>query len=82
MKLLELSKDEQRTLREMGIFHSYPKTRMRANGISRLSQGLTLQQTTDEFMVHLNSIEQWRQRWKKLVLARLYERLLTGRSRK
>ena len=71
MKLVELSKDEQRTLREMGVFHQHPRTRMRAQGILRLSQGLTLQQTADEFMVHLNSVEQWRQRWKKLGLAGL-----------
>ena len=51
MKLLELSKDERRTLREMGIFHQDPRTRMRAQGVLRLSQGLTLQQTADEFMV-------------------------------
>jgi hypothetical protein len=43
MKLLELSKDERRTLREMGIFHAHPRTRMRAQGILRLSQGLALQ---------------------------------------
>jgi len=82
MKLLELSRDEQRTLREMSVFHSHPRTRMRAQGILRLSQGLTLQQTADEFMVHLNSVEQWRQRWKKLGLAGLYEGRHTGRPRK
>lgn len=65
MKHLELSGDERRTLREMGIFHPHPRTRMRAQGILRLSQGLTLQQTADEFSVHLNSVEQWRQRWGK-----------------
>jgi transposase len=82
MKLLELSKDERRTLREMGIFHPHPRTRMRAQGILRLSQGLTLQQTADEFMVHLNSVEQWRQRWNKLGLAGLYEGRHTGRPKK
>ena len=82
MKLLELSQEERRTLREMGIFHAHPRTRMRAQGILRLSQGLTLQQTADEFMVHLNSIEQWRQRWNKLGLAGLYEGRHTGRPRK
>lgn len=49
MKLVELSSDEQRTLREMGIFHPHPRTRMRVQGILRLSEGLTLQQTADEF---------------------------------
>jgi transposase len=82
MKLVELTKDEQQTLREMGIFHPHPRTRMRAQGILRLSQGLTLQQTADEFMVHLNSVEQWRQRWKKLGLAGLYEGRHTGRPRR
>jgi transposase len=82
MKLVELSKDKQRTLREMGVFHPHPRTRMRAQGILRLSQGLTLQETADEFMVHLNSVEQWRQRWKKLGLAGLYEGRHTGRPRK
>lgn len=55
---------------------------MQAQGILRLSQGLTLQQTADEFMVHLNSVEQWRPRWKKLGLAGLYEGRHTGRPRK
>jgi transposase len=82
MKRLELSEEERRTLREMGIFHSHPRTRMRAQGILRLSQGLTLQQTADEFMVHLNSVEQWRQRWNKLGLAGLYEGRHTGRPKK
>lgn len=82
MKLLELSKDERRTLREMGIFHAHPRTRMRAQGILRLSQGLTLQQTADEFMVHLNSVEHWRQRWNKLGLVGLYEGRHTGRPKK
>jgi transposase len=82
MKRLELTDEERRTLREMGIFHPHPRTRMRAQGILRLSQGLTLQQTADEFTVHLNSVEQWRQRWNKLGLAGLYEGRHTGRPRK
>ena len=48
----------------------------------RLSQGLTLQQTADEFHVHLNSIEAWRQRWNKQGLMGLYEGRHTGRKRK
>ena len=48
----------------------------------RLSQGLTLQKTADEFGVHLNSVEQWRQRWNKLGLVGLYEGRHTGRPRK
>jgi transposase len=35
-----------------------------------------------EFSVHLNSVEQWRQRWNKLGLAGLYEGRHTGRPRK
>lgn len=37
MKHLELSEVERRTLREMGVFHPRPRTRMRAQGISRFS---------------------------------------------
>ena len=43
---------------------------------------MTLQKTADEFGVHLNSVEQWRQRWNKLGLAGLYEGRPTGRPRK
>jgi len=82
MKHLELTGDEQRTLRKMGVFHPHPGTRLRAQGILRLSQGLTLQKTADEFGVHLNSVEQWWQRWNKLGLAGLYEGRHTGRPRK
>ena len=82
MKRLLLTKEEQRTLRDMGIYHSHPRTRMRAQGILRLSQGLTLQQTADEFAVHLNSVERWRQQWKALGLAGLYEGRHTGRPQK
>ena len=49
MKRLELTPVEIRTLRDMGIFHSHPRTRMRAQAIVRLSQGLTLQQVANEF---------------------------------
>lgn len=72
MKCFMLSDAERRTLRDMGIFHPHRRTRMRAQGILRLSQGLTLQQTADEFSVHLNCVEQWRQRWNKLGLVGLY----------
>jgi hypothetical protein len=65
MERLVLSSVEIRTLRDMGIFHSHPRTRMRAQAIVRLSQGLTLQQVANEFDVHLNSVEQWRQLWKQ-----------------
>ena len=82
MKLLLLSTVEQQTLREMGIMHEHYRTRMRAQAILRLSQGLTLQQTADEFMVHINSIEQWRQRWNRMGLAGLYEGRHTGRPAK
>lgn len=58
MKHLDLSTDERRTLRDMGIFLPHAGTRMRAQGILRLSQGFTLQRTADEFSVHIKSVEQ------------------------
>ena len=82
MKRLELTPVEIRTLRDMGIFHSHPRTRMRAQAIVRLSQGLTLQQVANEFAVHLNSIEHWRQRWNKDGLTGLYEGHHSGRPPK
>ena len=82
IKLLMVSEEEQQTLREMGIFHPHPRSRMRAQGVLRLSQGLTLQQVADEFKVHLNSVEQWRHRWSSLGLVGLYEGRHTGRPRK
>ncbi len=82
MKLLILDGVEQRTLREMDVCHPHPRVRIRAQAIVRLSQGLTLQQTADEFHVHLNSIEAWRQRWNKQGLMGLYEGHHTGRKRK
>jgi len=68
-KLPIMDEVEQQTLRVVGLFHSHPRVRIRAQAIVRLSRGLTLQQTADEFYVHLNSNEQWRQRWNKLDLA-------------
>ncbi len=82
MKRLELTPVEVRTLRDMGIFHSHPRTRMRAQAIVRLSQGLTLQQVANEFAVHLNSVEHWRQRWNKDGLTGLYEGHHSGRPPK
>lgn len=82
MKRLELSEHERRTLRDMGVFHQHPRTRMRAQGILRLSEGLILQKTPDEFGVQLNSVEQWCQRWGKLGLFGLYGGRHTGRPRK
>ena len=82
MKLLVLQQAEQQTLRDMGVFHPHPRVRIRAQAIVRLSQGLTLQQTANEFHVHLNSIETWRQRWNRQGLMGLYEGHHTGRKRK
>ena len=82
MKLLILRQVEQQTLREMGIFHPHPRVRIRAQAIVRLSQGLTLPQTANEFHVHLNSIEAWRQRWNKQGLMGLYQGRHAGRKRK
>jgi hypothetical protein len=44
VKRLKLTRDEFGTLREMGVLHDRLRTRMRAQAIVRLSQGLTLQQ--------------------------------------
>ena len=82
MKRLELTAVEVRTLHDMEIFHSHPRTRMRAQAIVRLSQGLTLQQVANEFAVHLNSVEHWRQRWNKDGLTGLYEGHHSGRPPK
>jgi hypothetical protein len=82
MKRLMLFDAERRTLRDMMIFHAQPRSRIRARGILRLSQGLTLQEMADEFSVHLNGVEQWRQRWNTLGFAGLYEGHHTGRPRK
>ena len=79
MKRLELSPVECRTLLEMGIYHPHPRTRRRAQGVLRLGQGRTLQQVADEFDVHLNSVEQWRQRWTHIGLIGLYEGWHSGR---
>lgn len=78
----KLSKEELPTLREMGIYHPHARTRMRAQGMSRLAQGLTLQQVADEFEVHLNSVENWCQRWDEFGLVGLFEGRHTGRPRK
>ncbi|WP_440966780.1 helix-turn-helix domain-containing protein [Massilia sp. GER05] len=52
-----------------GNYPQHLRTRIRAQSVLRLSQGLTSRQTAGKFMVHLNSVEQWRQRWIKLRLA-------------
>lgn len=79
MKGLNLSKEESRTLREMGIHHPHARTRRRAQGVRRLGQGMTLQQVADEFEVHINSVEHWRQCLVKLGLVGLYEGWHSGR---
>nr|WP_308613563.1 helix-turn-helix domain-containing protein [Massilia mucilaginosa] len=66
----------------MGIYHPHARTRMRAQGMFRLAQGLTLQQVADEFEVHLNSVENWRRRWDELGLLGLFEGRHTGRPPK
>jgi transposase len=79
MKGLKLTEEENRTLREMGINHPHGRTRRRAQGIRRLGQGMTLQQVADEFEVHINSVEHWRQCWSKFGLVGLYEGHHSGR---
>jgi transposase len=82
MKRSRLSREESRTLREMGIYHAQAGTRRRAQGVLRLHQGLTLQQVADEFGVHLNSVENWWRCWKRDGLAGLYEGRHSGRPPK
>lgn len=79
MKRLELSEQEHRTLLDMGIYHPHARTRRRAQGVRMLGQGMTLQQVADEFEVHLNSVEHWRQCWLRLGLVGLYEGRHSGR---
>lgn len=79
MKRLELNEEEHRTLLDMGIYHPHARTRRRAQGVRMLGQGMTLQQVADEFEVHLNSVEHWRQCWLRLGLVGLYEGRHSGR---
>ena len=62
-----------------GIYHPHARTRMRAQGMFRLAQGLTPQQVADEFDVHFNSVENWRQQWDEFRLVILFEGRRTGR---
>ena len=82
MQGLKLSTEENRTLREMGIYHPHARTRRRAQGVRMLGQGMTLQQVADEFEVHLNSVEHWRQCWLRMGLVGLYEGRHSGRPPK
>lgn len=79
MKGLNLSNEEKQTLREMGIHQPHARTRRRAQGVGMLGQGMTLQEAADEFEVHINSVEHWRQCWVRLGLAGLYEGRHSGR---
>lgn len=79
MKGFILSKEEERTLREMGIYHPHGRTRRRAQGVRRLGEGKTLQQVADEFEVHLNSVEHWKQCWIRFGIVGLYEGHHSGR---
>ncbi len=79
MKGMKLSKEEDRTLREMGIHHPHARTRRRAQGVRLLGKGLTLKQVAEEFEVHLNSVEHWRQCWLRLGLVGLQEGARSGR---
>jgi transposase len=79
MNGLVMSKEEDRTLREMGIFHPHARTRRRAQGVRMLGQGQTLQQVADEFEVHINSVAHWKQCWLRLGLVGLYEGHHSGR---
>jgi transposase len=83
MKLqMKLTVEEHRTLREMGIHHPNARARMRAQGVLLLVQRCTLQQVADEFGVHINSVEHWRQRWDDLGLVGLFEGHRSGRAPK
>jgi len=79
MKRLALSAEENRTLLDMGIYHPHARTRRRALGVRMLGQGMTLRQVADEFDVHINSVEHWRQCWIRLGLVGLYEGRHSGR---
>jgi len=57
MKRMKLSAAEQRTLREMGVFHSHRRENT-SPGIFSLNQRLTLQKTADKIGLQLNNVEQ------------------------
>lgn len=82
MKRFQFTEEERRTLLEMGMAHPHARVRRRAQGLSRLAQGLTQMQVAKEFGMYLNSIRGWIGRWQSAGLVGLHEEHRTGRPRK
>lgn len=79
MKRFYLDEEERRTLFEMGMWHTHPRVRRRAQALVRLAQGGTQTQVAKEFGVHLNSVRSWMGRWQRAGLVGLHEEKPAGR---
>lgn len=79
MKRFHLDQVERQTLTEMGMWHSHPRVRRRAQALVRLSHGIQREQVAQEYGVHLNSLRSWIERWMSSGLVGLHEGHRAGR---
>lgn len=82
MKHLLLSKEQQKILRDIGVFHEDVHVRLRAQAICRVAQGCTYKATAAEFGVHMSTVAKWIKRWEREGTDSLVPAIYSGRPAK
>ena len=82
MKRLLLSEEQQKNLRDIGVFHGDARVRQRAQAIIRVAQGCTYKNAAADFGVHMSTVAQWVRRWERDGAGSLVRATYSGRPAK
>lgn len=82
MKRLLLTEEQQKVLRDIGIFHEDAPVRRRAQAIIRVAQGCTFKAAAAEFGVHMSTVAEWIRRWEHDGTSSLVQATYSGRPTK
>jgi transposase len=82
MKRLLLNEEQQKSLRDIGVFHGDARVRQRAQAIIRVAQGCTYKNAAAEFGVHMSTVAEWIRRWERDGAGSLVQATYSGRPAK
>lgn len=82
MKRLLLAEEQQKVLRDTGIFHDDARVRQRAQAIIRVAQGCTYKAAAADFGVHMSTVAEWIRRWERDGAGSLVQASYSGRPLK
>ncbi|EGF33790.1 hypothetical protein IMCC9480_2312 [Oxalobacteraceae bacterium IMCC9480] len=82
MKRLLLSEEQQKILRDIGVFNVDARVRQRAQAIIRVAQGLSYKAVAADFGVHMSTVAEWIRRWERDGPGSLVQAIYSGRPAK